>query len=188
MRTATKRADKCNNDAVQKRDTDVYPSSNQNEKTMALHQNPCEICAQIELARRGEHARLICETETGFAVLGESQQWRGYCLLLCKTPATEMHELPRDVKLKYLEEMSLLAQAVQRVTQCHKINYEMLGNVVHHLHFHVFPRYKEETEVLKPVWLSMRDDESFKFDAERDAALIANLCTEFTHLLNEHRA
>lgn len=151
---------------------------------MSIHQNPCEICAQIELAKRGEHPRLVCETETGWAVLGESQQWRGYCLLLCKTPATELHELPRDVKLKFLEEMSLLAQAVQTVTKCHKINYEMLGNVVHHLHFHVFPRYENETAVLNPVWLSMRNDEDFKFDATRDTALIEELRAELGHFLS----
>ena len=155
---------------------------------MAKHQNPCAICDQIELAKRGEHLGFIAETETGIAVLGDSQFFRGYCLLLCKTPATELHELPRDIKMKYLEEMSLLAQAVQNVTKCHKINYEMLGNVVHHLHFHVFPRYADDENALKPVWQFQpqgEDAEPFQLDAKRDAPLIAALREELKKLMQE---
>ncbi|HVF85505.1 MAG TPA: HIT family protein [Abditibacteriaceae bacterium] len=158
---------------------------------MAQHQNPCAICERIEQARSGEHPGFILETETAFAVLGDSQFFRGYCLLLCKTPATELHELPRDIKMKYLEEMSLLAQVVQRVTQCHKINYEMLGNQVHHLHFHIFPRYANEENVLQPVWLFQpqgAEAEHFKLDEERDAPLVAELRTELKRLLAEPRA
>ncbi len=154
---------------------------------MAEHQNPCAICAQIERARHGEHPGLICEIETSFAVLGDSQFFRGYSLLLCKTPATELHELPPATKLKYLEEMSLLAEAVARVTKCHKLNYEMLGNQVHHLHFHIFPRYAHEENVLQPVWLSMPQGnaaEPFKLDAQRDAPLIKELRAKLQKLLD----
>ena len=158
---------------------------------MAQHQNPCEICERIEQARRGQHPGFIMETETGIAVLGDSQFFRGYSLLLCKTPATELHELPRDIKMKYLEEMSLLAQAVYNVTKCHKINYEMLGNQVHHLHFHIFPRYADEENLLQPVWLFQpqgADAEGFKMNIEHDASLIKELRAELSRLLNEPEA
>lgn len=157
---------------------------------MAEHQNPCAICAQIESALRGEHAGFIAETETGIVVLGEHQQWRGYCVLLCKTPATELHELPRATKMKFLEEMSLLAQAIFNVTKCHKLNYEMLGNVAYHLHFHVFPRYENEENALKPVWSLMPPSAApeHKPDAIRDAHLIEELRAELGRLLNEPEA
>ena len=62
---------------------------------MADHQSECPICTQIEQCRAGSHPGLIAELDTGFAVLGPSQYWRGYSLLLCKTPATELYELDR---------------------------------------------------------------------------------------------
>ena len=42
------------------------------------------------------------------------------------------------------------------------MNYELLGNQVPHLHWHLFPRYAHDPDVLKPVWLALDR-------AERDA-------------------
>lgn len=122
---------------------------------MASHQDNCEICRRLEECRSGRHAGLIAELDTGFAVLGDSQQFLGYAVLLCKTPATELGELPRAVRLRYLEEMSQLAEAVRRATSPHKLNYECLGNQVHHLHFHVFPRRLSDADAKAPVWGQM---------------------------------
>jgi diadenosine tetraphosphate (Ap4A) HIT family hydrolase len=42
------------------------------------------------------------------------------------------------------------------------LNYELLGNQVPHLHWHLFPRYDADPDALKPVWLALDR-------AERDA-------------------
>jgi diadenosine tetraphosphate (Ap4A) HIT family hydrolase len=101
-------------------------------------------------------------------------------VLLCKLPATELHELPRGVRLRYLEEMSQLAEAVARATGAHKLNYECLGNMVHHLHFHVFPRQASESQPKLPVWVQMHPAGSGEaiasaLDARRDGQLIASI-------------
>jgi diadenosine tetraphosphate (Ap4A) HIT family hydrolase len=145
---------------------------------MAQHQDNCEICRRIEACRAGTHPGLIAETETGFAVLGDSQYFRGYSLLLCKYPATELDELPSDVRLKYLGEMALLAEAVREVVQPHKLNYECLGNMVHHLHWHIFPRRPDEPHPEKPVWVIMpapEDVTQHAFDAQRDGQLLSQM-------------
>jgi diadenosine tetraphosphate (Ap4A) HIT family hydrolase len=152
---------------------------------MAEHQDPCEICARIEACRAGRHPGLIVEMETGFAVLGDSQYFRGYSLLLCKTPATELDELAPAVRLKYLEEMALLAEAVRRVVRPHKLNYECLGNQVHHLHWHIFPRRLDEPEPLKPVWTCMPPPEEaarYALAPERDGELIEAIRAEVARL------
>ncbi len=157
---------------------------------MATHQQPCEICDKIERARRGELPNFILETSTGIAILGEVQFFRGYCLLLCKHPVTELSELPRDTKLRYLEEMSLLAEAVQRVTGCDKVNYEALGNIVHHFHWHVFPRYASEEFARQPVWSHIPQGENaapYLFDAERDSELLISIRREFEMLLAQNQ-
>jgi diadenosine tetraphosphate (Ap4A) HIT family hydrolase len=147
---------------------------------MATHQPNCEICQRIAQCEAGTHAGLIAELDTGWAVLGDSQQFRGYSLLLCKTPATELHELPRGTRLRYLEEMAQLAEAVAKATAAHKLNYECLGNMVHHLHFHVFPRQASESQPKLPVWVQMHQTSSeealaCKLEPARDGELIGSI-------------
>ncbi len=122
---------------------------------MAIHQDPCELCAKLQSCRDGTHPGLIAELDTGFAVLGDSQFFLGYSLLIAKDPVTELHELPRDRRLRLLEEVAQLAEAVAIVTQSHKLNYEALGNMVHHMHWHIFPRRLTDPDPKAPVWGQM---------------------------------
>lgn len=147
---------------------------------MATHQANCEICRRINECWTGRHAGLIAELDTGFAVLGDSQQFRGYSLLLCKRPATELAELAPDTCVRYLREMGQLAEAVQRVVRPHKLNYECLGNQVHHLHFHIFPRQLSDPQPTMPVWGQMHppgseEAERARFDPGRDRELLAGI-------------
>jgi diadenosine tetraphosphate (Ap4A) HIT family hydrolase len=49
----------------------------------------------------------------------------------------------------------LLAAAIEGCFSPRKLNYELLGNQVPHLHWHLFPRYASDPEVLKPVWIAL---------------------------------
>ena len=51
--------------------------------------------------------------------------------------------------------MCVLARAIERAFHPRKVNYELLGNQVPHLHWHLFPRYDHDPEVLKPVWFAL---------------------------------
>ncbi len=154
---------------------------------MAGHQTDCEICTRVAECRAGTHAGLIAELDTGFAVLGDSQFFRGYCLFLCKTPATEIHQLARVSRTRFLEEMSQLAEAVQKATRPLKLNYELLGNVAHHMHWHIFPRRATDPDPKAPVWGQMPKEGTpeftkSKFDPARDAELIESIRTELAKL------
>jgi diadenosine tetraphosphate (Ap4A) HIT family hydrolase len=126
---------------------------------VAVHSSPCEICDYVRTCADGSHPGLIAELDTGWAVLGNVQFWPGYSLLLCKSPVTELHELPRATRLRHLEEVAQLAEAVHRVVRPHKLNYELLGNLVPHVHWHVFPRRADEPAPRAPVWTQMPTDE-----------------------------
>ena len=100
----------------------------------------CLICDRIEMIRRGENPSFVKELETGYVVLGDHQHFEGYTLFLCKRHVGELHELDRDTKVRFLEEMSLVSQAVMNAFQAKKMNCELLGNGDSHLHWHLFPR------------------------------------------------
>lgn len=157
---------------------------------MAQHPEPCEICARLTQAQNGEHPGFIAALPTGIAVLGDSQFFRGYTVFLCKTPAPDLEDLPFAPRLEFLRDLTLVSEAVFNVLKPHKMNVESLGNMVPHLHFHLFPRQLSEAEPLKPVWLvapTGQDAQPYALDPARDSALIEELRREITRL-SEQRA
>jgi diadenosine tetraphosphate (Ap4A) HIT family hydrolase len=111
----------------------------------------CEICRRM--ARMSvDNPYLIAEMESGYAVLADNQHIPGYTIFVCKTCAPELHELEPAMRSRFLEEMALVAEATFRAFQPRKLNYELLGNSVSHLHWHLFPRYADDPNPAWPVW------------------------------------
>jgi diadenosine tetraphosphate (Ap4A) HIT family hydrolase len=111
----------------------------------------CDIC--LRTARMpADNPYLIAELETGYAVLADNQQIPGYTIFVSKICAPELHELPPPVRSRFLEEMALVAEATFRACAPRKLNYELLGNSVSHLHWHLFPRYADDPNPTWPVW------------------------------------
>ncbi len=100
----------------------------------------CFICDRISMIKEGTNKYFVKELSTGYVVIGDNQHFKGYTLFLCKEHKTELSMLNKDFKLKFLEEMSIVAEAVQKATGAEKMNYEMLGNGDAHMHWHLFPR------------------------------------------------
>jgi diadenosine tetraphosphate (Ap4A) HIT family hydrolase len=99
-------------------------------------------------------------------VLGQWQIFTGYCVLLSRSHATELSQLG-PTRTAFLDEMSLLARAVEECFRPHKLNYELLGNLVPHLHWHIFPRYLDDPERLQPVWLALERAKSDPVEKQR---------------------
>jgi len=111
----------------------------------------CEICERI--ARfTPDNPYLIAELSTGYAVLSDNQYYPGYTIFVAKQCVPELHDLPPDVRPRFLEEMAQVAEAVFRAFAPRKLNYELLGNSVSHLHWHLFPRYADDPNPRWPVW------------------------------------
>ena len=118
----------------------------------------CLICKRIEMIKNNENPYFVKELETGYVVLGDHQRFKGYTLFLCKEHVTELHHLDHDSKMKYLEEMSIVAEAVQKAFGAEKMNYELLGNGDTHVHWHLFPRNTGDTPKKGPVWWLTKEE------------------------------
>ena len=116
---------------------------------------PTAIHRQVEAARQGELSRVVARMASGWAVLGDPQITRGYCLLLPDPVVSDLNALTGDARRQFLDDMAKLGDAVLAVTAAERINYEILGNVEPALHAHVIPRHASEEAALrvKPVWL-----------------------------------
>ena len=120
---------------------------------LGLYSMACFICEQIEKILKKENPFFVKELETGYVVLGDYQFFKGYALFLCKKHVFELHELECGFKNKFLEEMSLVAEAVYKTFKPKKLNYELLGNLVPHLHWHLFPRHEDDPLPNLPAYL-----------------------------------
>lgn len=118
----------------------------------------CLICERIGQIERGENPYFVCALSTGYVVLGDHQRFQGYTLFLCKRHVTELYQLPWGFRTRFLQEMSLVAEAVAAVYRPEKMNYELLGNGDTHLHWHLFPRVSGDTPKPGPVWWLPREE------------------------------
>lgn len=149
----------------------------------------CLICERINMIKEGENPYFVMELETGYVVMGDHQHFKGYTLFLCKEHVTELHYLSYEFKMKYLEEMSIVAEAVYNVFKPEKMNYELIGNGDTHVHWHLFPRVAGDTPEKGPVWWlpkeEMWNDESRPKDDELKI-MINKLKIEINRLLNKN--
>ncbi len=114
--------------------------------------NYCLICSRILDIKNNNNPYFITELKTGYVVLGDYQFYEGYSLFLSKSHVEELHML-KEKRFEYLKEMAIVAEAVYNVFKPTKLNYELLGNTDKHLHWHIFPRYKNDPNPKSPIWV-----------------------------------
>lgn len=108
----------------------------------------CPMCCRWE-----EHRDLrITELEHSFVVLNRDQFFPGYTFLFTKQHASELFHLDHIVRAGLMEEISKVAKALHTVYQPDKINYELLGNMVPHIHWHLVPRFTTDPLWPRPIW------------------------------------
>lgn len=102
----------------------------------------CPLCSVVQAAEIDDpYGYFVADLEGGRLRLAADQHLPGYCLLISKKHVREPYELEREERTAFFEDMSRVGEALERVYGALKINYEILGNSVPHLHCHIQPRY-----------------------------------------------
>lgn len=137
---------------------------------------PTLIHRRVEQARQGINPTVICRVRSGWVVLGDVQFLQGYSLLLPDPVVPDLNALTMEQRITFLQDMTVLGDALLEVTGAVRINYEILGNSEAALHAHVFPRYATEPEEKrrKPVWFYDWQRAS-PFDSKRDEPLMGKI-------------
>lgn len=86
------------------------------------------------------------------AYLHDDQFFPGWTVLVLKRHATELFDLSRADRSSLIEEVSAVAGLLAGEWRAVKINYELLGNQLPHIHWHVIPRLPQDPAPLEPVW------------------------------------
>lgn len=151
----------------------------------------CLVCDRIEMIKNGENPYFVRELETGYVVIGDHQHFKGFTLFLCKRHEAELFHLDKEFKMKFLEEMSIVAEAAAKAFGAEKMNYELLGMGDAHLHWHLYPRRTGDigeygNHGKGPVWwLPMNEmyDDATRPSAEELAEMKKRLAAELDKLL-----
>jgi len=115
----------------------------------------CPFCVKLKDLAQLPADEVVWEFPHSVALLGPWQYYTGYCILVARRHVSELSQLPDELRRWHLDEMSLLARAIEQTFHPRKLNYELLGNQVPHLHWHLFPRGEDDPDKLKPVWLAL---------------------------------
>ena len=112
------------------------------------------ITERVKQARAGSNEYVITRLASGWAVIGDVQFLRGYCLLLPDPVVPSLNDLSAEARAVFLLDMARIGDAILSVTGAKRINYEILGNSEPELHAHIFPRFADEPEERRkmPVW------------------------------------
>ncbi|HEY5522375.1 MAG TPA: HIT family protein [Desulfuromonadaceae bacterium] len=100
----------------------------------------------------------IIELPHSYVILNRDQFFPGYTLLFTKYHATELFHLDRDARTALMEEVSSVAKALYTIYAPAKINYELLGNMVPHIHWHIVPRFSSEPLWPLPIWAEQHEE------------------------------
>jgi diadenosine tetraphosphate (Ap4A) HIT family hydrolase len=108
----------------------------------------CRTCA----GELSDPARKIAELATSVLYLAEDQCFPGWCVLVLRRHATELWQLAPTERETLMHEVTRVAQALAAVFDAVKMNYELLGNQVAHIHWHLIPRRADDPSPRMPVW------------------------------------
>jgi len=122
---------------------------------MVMASAECPFCLKLAHLDSLSREELVWQFPHSIALLGPWQYYLGYCILVARRHASELNQLLESERIAYFNEMCWLAKAIEAAFHPRKLNYELLGNQVPHLHWHLFPRYDHDPDVLKPVWLRL---------------------------------
>ena len=84
----------------------------------------------------------LCVLDSSTVYLFNDQNFKGRCVVANNHHVTELFYLPREEMIAYMDEVTLVAQAVFNVVKPNKINYAVFGDIVSHLHYHIVPKSK----------------------------------------------
>ena len=109
----------------------------------------CPMCEQGRPEETEYGARFL-DGEVSDAYLQKEDVQRGYSIVVWRgRHIAEPTELSREEAAQYWLEVVEAGRRIERYLGPVKLNYDILGNALPHLHAHVVPRYADDP---KPGW------------------------------------
>ncbi len=135
---------------------------------MAMAATPCAFCDSPggEVLWQDDFCRVVRPEEPGYP---------GFCRVILGRHAREMTDLSRDERVRLMDVVFTVEQAVREAMTPEKMNVASLGNMVPHVHWHVVPRFHDDPHFPTPPWGPQQREARMPQDRQERASRIATL-------------
>lgn len=137
----------------------------------------CPVCQKQEppyppvLIKELDYSWVECHPEAQGKLFGK-------CHVLSKQHSEHFYDMAREDMANFMTDVQKAAQALHQVTGAVKVNYEIHGNSMPHLHVHLFPRYLDDDFPSAPIDYRLTEpspyesEEAFKWFIQKMQALL----------------
>lgn len=112
---------------------------------MAVCPDSCPLCHE-------DGGRVIWRNDELRVIAVDDNAYPGFTRVIWNEHVTEMTQLSGPDREALMAMVWQVEQTQRQVLQPHKINLAQFGNVVPHLHWHVIPRWRDDTHFPEAVW------------------------------------
>jgi diadenosine tetraphosphate (Ap4A) HIT family hydrolase len=112
----------------------------------------CPLCRDLAAdVRVNEYGTTVADLEASRLRLAANQSVPGYCVLICARHVREPYELPPAESAAFFRDLLRAGRALETAFGALKLNFEIQGNAVPHLHCHLKPRYYGDPAPERPI-------------------------------------
>jgi diadenosine tetraphosphate (Ap4A) HIT family hydrolase len=104
-----------------------------------LSKEGCPICNQTPETRPLTE-RPIADLGVSRLIADRNTCLKGHSCLVLKPHVVEIYELSDEDAATFMDDIKVASLALKKVTDAVKINYEIHGNTIPHMHMHLWPR------------------------------------------------
>ena len=104
----------------------------------------CSYCAEGALL--DAFGIKIGELPMSKVILFKEQSHRGRVIVASKRHVDDITDLTREERIQFMEDVNHVAEILHELFHPDKINFGAYGDTMHHLHFHLVPKYKDGYE------------------------------------------
>lgn len=105
----------------------------------------CVICTA------GAPLDVVADFPSCWATVPREAPLAGYVCVVAREHVNEPFEMDPAAQATFWRDTMTIAEAVARLVQPIKMNYEIHGNTLPHLHVHLFPRHPDDPFVGGPI-------------------------------------
>jgi diadenosine tetraphosphate (Ap4A) HIT family hydrolase len=102
-----------------------------------MDERSCPICSHANHRPND----VVADLGVAWVTAGASAPLPGYACVVAKRHVVEPYELPEQERAEFWEACMIAAKGLADLFQPMKMNYEIHGNTIPHLHMHLYPRY-----------------------------------------------
>jgi diadenosine tetraphosphate (Ap4A) HIT family hydrolase len=133
----------------------------------AIERTRCPICAS------GHPLDVIAELDATWVSAPPVAVLPGYACVVARRHVEEPFQLPDDEMVAFWRESMAVARALSALFEPRKMNYEIHGNSIQHLHLHLYPRFSGDPFEGRPIAMDAPAFTRTEADLRRMAGAIA---------------